>query len=64
MEEDKDIKILEEILKDIEADKNKACYVDRDSLIFPIIKNLIARYKELQEDIGKEYHLGFAQGSY
>lgn len=45
------LKILEEILKDIKADKNKACYVDRDSLVFPIIENLIARNKKLEDDL-------------
>lgn len=45
-----DIKVLEEMLKDMKADKNKACYVDRDSLIFPIIEHLIADNKRLDKE--------------
>lgn len=47
---EEDIKVLEEMLNDIKTDKNKACYVDRDSLIFPIIENLIADNKRLDKE--------------
>ena len=51
--------------EDLEKDlKNLMYTIEMHHISSEPIQNLIARYKELQEDIGKEYHLGFAQGSY